>query len=129
MPNYGIFNEKDIDGRWWKFDHQQLGNSCTIASSKVAKEYYHNKTIGEEALRNLATLFESGGQNTGQALIGSGLEDARDWENEPGYKELTIQVLKAQPLPIPAAKIVASSVPLLKAATRNKPVLIGWSWT
>jgi hypothetical protein len=128
MPTFGVFNEKDIDGRWFRFAHQQMGNSCTIASAKMAKEYYSNSVIGEDALRGIATLFESGGTHRGISPLDPRVAAARNWETTPGYKELTIKVLKAQPVPIPGARLVSATPDLLRRASRNHPALIGWSW-
>ena len=129
MPNFGIFNEKDADNRWFRFDHQQMGNSCTMASAKIAKEYYTNTTIGEAALRGLATLYRANATNRGISALDDRVTDALNWETTPGYAALTLKVLKAQPGPIRTANRVSSSMKLLRKATRNHPVLIGWSWT
>jgi hypothetical protein len=76
----------------------------------------------------LATLFEFGATNKGISPLGPRVAAARNWEATPGYKELTIKVLKAQPLPIPGARLTTASPDLLRSATRNRPVLIEWSW-
>jgi hypothetical protein len=128
MPSFGIFNEKDLDGRWFKFDHQQMGNSCTIASAKIAKEYCTGSVIGEEPLRGIATLFEKGATNRGISSLDPRVAAARNWETTAGYRELTLKVLKAQPVPLPNARLVTGTPDLLKNASRNHPVLIGWSW-
>lgn len=128
MANFGIFNEKDIDGRWFKFAHQQMGNSCTIASIRMAKEYYTNTLIGEEALRGIATLFEKHAANKGISMFDPAVVAAHNWETTGGYAELTLKVLKAPPSPVLAAKIVSASPDQLRKATRNHPILIGWSW-
>jgi hypothetical protein len=128
MANFGIFNEKDIDGRWFKFAHQQMGNSCTIASIKIAKEFSTNSLIGEAALRGIATLFDTHQVHKGISMLNPAVAAAHNWETDGGYAELSLKVLKAPPSPIIGAKIVPASPDLLRKASRNHPVLIGWSW-
>jgi hypothetical protein len=128
MPNFVKFNVKDRDGRWYKFDHQQLGSSCTIASARTVKEYYHNTSIGEGALRGLAALFETHNENKGISQFAPQVQAAHDWETTGGNVDITLHVLKAQPLPINSARMVTANRNLLKSANKNHPVLIGWTW-
>lgn len=128
MPQFGVFNTKDIDGRWFRFDRQQMGNSCTIASSKIAKEYSNNSVIGEDALRGIATLFDKGATHRGISPLEARVTAARNWETTPGNRDLTLKVLKAQPFAIPGARMMQASPDALRNASRNHPVLIGWSW-
>jgi hypothetical protein len=129
MPNFSKFREKDIDGRWFEFDHQQMGNSCTLASAKIAKEFHSNQIISESALRGLATLFIFGSTNKGISSLEQIVTNSHNWETTPGWWEITLKVLKAQPLPIPNSIYASTDLAArLRNASRNHPVLIGWSW-
>lgn len=123
-----IFNLQDKDGRWFKFYAQQMGNSCTVASARIAKEYYTNSVIGEDALRGIATLFEYNSTNRGIPALRDDVTKAKDWDTSGGYEEITLKVLKSEPLPIPEARSVSATPDLLRTASRNHPVLIGWRW-
>src|ERR1700743_655541 len=69
MPNYSKFREKDIDGRWFEFDHQQMGNSCGPASVKNIKMLVNNVIVGEGALRGIGTMHTFQVQNTGESPL------------------------------------------------------------
>lgn len=49
-----------------------------------------------------------------------------DWEKEGLNGALILDMLRAQPLPISSARAAHASVQLLKAANRNRPVVITW---
>ena len=119
--NFDVFNDKDIDGRWFRFDHQQMGGSCTMASTKIAKEFFHNQRMGEEALRGLANLFEADLANTGVSSLSRKVARKHNWEWTGADQFLTLQVLKAQPLPIPSARLMIGRT----VAPVN--VTVGWS--
>lgn len=128
MPNFGRFNVKDRDGHWYKFDHQQMMKSCTIASAKIAKELYYNTSIGEQALRGIAALFEKDIENEGVSPLSTQAQNAHNWDNKAGKLKITLHVLKSQPFPIHSARKEAANKNLLKNANKNHPVLIGWDW-
>ena len=128
MPNFTKFNEKDIDGRWFQFDHQHLGNSCTLASCKIAKEFFHNRPTGEEYLRGLSTLIKKGKTNQEISPLAANVTQAHNWDIAGAGVNQTVGVMRAQPLPVPSAHSVTPTVDVLRSATRNRPVLAGWRW-
>lgn len=128
MPTFTKFNAKDIDGRWFQFDHQHLGNSCTLASCKIAKEFYHNMPVGEEYLRGLSTLIEYGATNKGISPMARIVTNSHNWDLSGAGVAQTVGVMKAQPLPVHSARSMHPTIDVLRSATRNRPVLAGWLW-
>jgi hypothetical protein len=128
VPTYSKFHLKDIDGRWFNFDHQQLGNSCTLASCKIAKEFYHNQPVSEEFLRGISTLVAFNATNQAISPLSQIVVNSHNWDLTGAGVEQTVKVLKVQPLPIANARAAAAGIGVLRNGTRNRPVLAGWLW-
>jgi len=127
MSGFGIFNEKDIDGRWWIFARQQKDMSCGPACVKIAKELYHNRAIGEEAIRGLVGMQYSGTSNTGETLLqAAAVSDAR-WRLYGAIEDMVLPAVRHQPLAIPQAYF-AQGIQPLRYASRNSPAILGFNW-
>jgi hypothetical protein len=130
MPNYSKFREKDIDGRWFEFDHQQMGNSCGPASVKNIKMLVNNCIVGESALRGIGTMHTFRAQNTGESPLSAATVGAKDWEFSPTGLDIALAMLKSQPASVSNAHQATSNYrALLQQASRNHPILIGWLWS
>lgn len=127
MAGFGIFDAKDIDGRWWSFAQQQKGMSCGPTSVKIAKEMYHNKKIGEEVIRGLVGLQYSGRSNTGITLTQAARASEGRWRKRGAIEEMVLPAVKSQPLAIPQARFVHGLQPL-RSASRNRPAILGFNW-
>lgn len=93
------------------------------------KGIYHNSSISETALKGIANILETGQGWSGVSALDASTQSWHDWDSEAGNWQLTLQVVKAAPLPVKGAFQTANDKLLhLRAATRYKPVLIGWSW-
>lgn len=130
MPNYSRFNAKNIDGHWFKFDHQQMGNSCGPASAKIVKELYHNRTIGEGYLRGVGTLSTYNRMHDGISALSNIVVNSKNWELSPTNKNVMLDMLKSNPLGILGARqAMGDYVAHLRKARRNRPMVIGWLWS
>lgn len=128
MAGNAIFNVKDIDGRWWKFAQQQRDMSCGHTSVKIAKELFHNREVGEEAIRGLVGLQHTGKANTGVGLLQSARETDRRWRAVGSIESMVLSAVRREPLPIPAARFM-HGIQNLRAASRNRPAILGFNWT
>ncbi|VUD41519.1 hypothetical protein TDB9533_00506 [Thalassocella blandensis] len=129
MPNFSRFNAKNIDGHWFRFDHQQMGNSCGPASAKIVKESYHNQIIGEGYLRGVGTLSTFGASHQGHSALSQIVKNSKDWEISPTNKGVMLDMLKSNPLGVTTARqALGDYVEHLKRSTRNRPTIIGWLW-
>ena len=127
MAGFGIFNAKDLDGRWWTFTQQQKDMSCGPTSVKITKELYHNQTIGEEVIRGLVGLQYSGRSNTGITLLQAARASDGRWRLQGAIEDMVLPAVKRQPLAIPQAHFVFGLQPL-RAASRNRPAILGFNW-
>ncbi len=127
MAGFGIFNAKDIDGRWWSFTQQQKNMSCGPTCVRIAKELYHNKKIGEEVMRGLVGLQYSGQSNTGVTLVQAAQASDTRWQQQGAIEDMVLPAVKLPPLPIPQARFVHGLQPL-RSASRNRPAILGFNW-
>jgi hypothetical protein len=127
MAGYGIFNEVDIDGRHWKFAQQQKGMSCGPTSVKIAKELFHNQSVGEEMIRGSVGMQYAGTANTGVSLAQAAQDSANRWDADGSIENKVLPAVKLSPLPIPKAHF-AKGAASLRAATRNHPAILGFNW-
>lgn len=127
MAGFGIFREKDIDGRWWTFAQQQKDMSCGPTSVKIAKELFHNQLIGEEVIRGLVGLQYSGRSNTGVSLIQAARASDGRWRLHGAIEDMVLPAVRRSPLPIPGAGFV-HGIAHLRSASRNRPAILGFNW-
>jgi hypothetical protein len=127
MSGFGVFNAKDIDGRWWRFAQQQKDMSCGPTSVRIAKELFHNQNIAEEAMRGLVGMQYSGASNTGQSLVDAAKASEQRWRQHGAIEDMVLPAVKRQPLPIPNAHFV-HGIQHLRTASRNHPAILGFNW-
>jgi hypothetical protein len=127
MAGFGIFNAKDIDGRWWSFSEQQRDLSCGPTCVKIAKELYHNQKIGEEVIRGLVGLQYSGRSNTGITLVQAARASDGRWRLHGAIEDMVLPAVQRQPLAIPQARFV-HGIQHLRSASRNRPAILGFNW-
>jgi hypothetical protein len=130
MPNFSRWNEKDADGRWFTFDHQQLGNSCGPASIKITKESVHNKKMAEEYSRAVVALFKHDKAHSGTTAAQMNADvGTHDWETRGALSTDLLNAMKSNPLAIKdAKKITGGYANAFRSASRHHPVLISWRW-
>jgi hypothetical protein len=127
MPGFNIFNAKDIDGRYWRFAQQNKDMSCGPTAVRIAKELFHNKSIGEEAMRGLVGFQYSGTANSGMSLLKAASDSDGRWTLEGAIEDKVLPAVKLQPLAIPNARFVHGIAPL-RGASRNHPAILGFNW-
>lgn len=127
MSGFGVFRAKDIDGRWWSFTQQQKTMSCGPTSVKIAKELYHNQTIGEEVIRGLVGLQYSGRSNTGVSLQQAARASDARWRLHGAIEDMVLPAVQRQPLAIASAHF-EHGIARLRNASRNHPAILGFNW-
>ena len=127
MAGFGIFNTKDIDGRWWSFTQQQKDMSCGPTSVKIAKELYHNQKIGEEVIRGLVGLQYSGRSNTGVSLLQAARASDGRWRLHGAIEDMVFPAVLREPLGIRGARFM-HGIQNLRTASRNRPAILGFNW-
>lgn len=124
MPKF--IKETDIDGNWHELAHQQEVSSCGPACVKIVKEHVGNKPIGEDYLRGLVTIFEKN-----QAHQGISALDAKghDWATDGSYLAHLLEVIKANPVGVPGARIEKWPFrPHLEKTNPRHPAIIQVAW-
>lgn len=127
MAGTRIFNEKDLDQRWWKFSEQNKNCSCGPASVKIVKDYYGNKEIGEEAIRGLLGLIIQDAAHTGKPLLAAEVETAPIWDHWGTLLPVVMKALQSEPCRIPQARLT-KGLDGLRHSTKNYPALLGFWW-
>jgi hypothetical protein len=127
MAGFGVFNVKDIDGRWWSFAQQQRDMSCGPTSVRITKELYHNTKIGEEVMRGLVGMQYARSANTGVGLVDSAIASDTRWQLHGAIEDKVMPAVKSNPLAIPSARFV-HGIAHLRNASRNHPAILGFNW-
>lgn len=127
MSGFGVYKVKDIDHRHWTFAQQQKDMSCGPTSVKIAKELYHNKTIGEEVIRGQVGMQHTNTAHSGQSLIDSAAATDYIWRLHGSIEDRVLPAVKHNPLGIPHAKF-AHGIPNLRSSSRNHPAILGFNW-
>ena len=125
MPGHKIFNEKDDNGRWWKFNEQNRDCSCGPASVKIVKEYFHNTSIGEDAIRGLLGSIINPIED--RSLLEADIDTCAIWDRDGTIENVVLSALHKNPYPITQAKMVQGIDPLRKCS-RNHPSILGFNW-
>lgn len=127
--------EKNRDGNWFEFLLQKKGNSCGPASVLIIKQLYNpgaRYQFSEDVFRGLVGLAERGRLNTGVSSISRHAGGLHDWTRNGSEPAPLVQILKAQPSPIPMARPVVGSAELvldaLKKSSSKRPAIVGWWW-
>lgn len=130
MPDFSKFRQKDADGRWFEFDHQQMGNSCGPASVKIIKQLANNVIVGEGALRGVGTIATHNAANMGISPLAADVTAAKNWELSPTGLKVALAMLKSEPSGVRDAQQAKGNYrDHLAKANRNHPILIGWLWS
>jgi hypothetical protein len=128
---------KDEDGHCYEFIRQQKGNSCVCATIVMVKRAFHNLSasqLGEEQIRGLMALEETGNLNKGISAISQPAQNHHDWDNVGTGPTRAVNVLKVNPYPVKNARRMAEKsgqtlLDALRKCSRKQPGLVGWRWS
>jgi len=128
-------HHKDQDGGWHEFIRQQKGNSCVPSTIVMVKRAFHGLSAGqlsEEQIRGVMGLEESGNLNQGLSSLSHTAQSTHDWANQGTGPDHAVNVLRANPYPVPGARKLSVRGQGLRTDLRKcsskKPGLIGWLW-
>jgi len=127
MPGFQIWKLKDLDGRHFTFPQQNRGSSCGPTAVRITKQLYHNREIGEEAIRGAVGLRHLGTANTGQSLAAAAAATSAMWDVSGTMERFVLPAVQREPFPIPMAHFV-HGIAQLRTASRNHPAILGFNW-